>query len=169
MPILRPLIASNSREIDALLDDAFGADRRGRTAYMLRNGVKELAAMSFCLLDDVGILIGSIQCWPVKITDDAGENYGMVLVGPVAVAPTHQGEGLGHILMNAAMNAAMMEGNPPLIMIGDPEYYCRFGFSAAETGGWQLPGPWEASRLLLRNEGDYPLPLSGIVGPDLSN
>jgi predicted N-acetyltransferase YhbS len=169
MSMLRPLDASNQLGIDALLDAAFGADRRGRTAYMLREGVEVLTAMSFCLLDDANTLIGSIQCWPVKIADDIGEEYAMVLVGPVAVAPAHQGEGMGHLLMNAALNAAQLEGNPPLMMIGDPEYYSRFGFSASETGGWQLPGPWEASRLLLRNDGDYPLPLSGRVGPDKSN
>jgi predicted N-acetyltransferase YhbS len=169
MSMLQPLDASNQLEIDALLDAAFGADRRGRTAYMLREGVEVLTAMSFYLLDDANTLMGSIQCWPIKIADNFGEEYAMVLVGPVAVAPAHQGEGLGHVLMNATLNAAQLEGNPPLMMIGDPEYYSRFGFSAAETGGWQLPGPWEASRLLLRNEGDYPLPLSGIVGPDNSN
>ena len=169
MPKLLPLGACEQREIEALLDAAFGADRRGRTAYLLRDGVDVLAAMSLCLVDDAGMLTGSIQCWPVKITDNAGEDYPLVLVGPVAVAPERQGEGHGHVLMNAALDAALLEGNPPLIMIGDPEYYARFGFSAAETGGWQLPGPCEAHRLLLRNEGDYPLPTSGMIAPDLGN
>jgi predicted N-acetyltransferase YhbS len=127
-----------------------------------------LDAMSFAIVDDNDALIGSIQCWPVKITDEEGEDYALVLVGPVAVAPHCQGEGHGKMLMNAALNAALMEGNPPLLMIGDAEYYERFGFSASETGGWQLPGPHEAHRLLLRNEGDYPLPLSGLVGPDMA-
>ncbi len=167
MAMLRPLDARKSHEIDALLDAAFGADRRTRTAYLLRAGTQVLDAMSFAIVDDKDDLIGSIQCWPIKITDDDGEGYAMVLVGPVAVAPHHQGEGHGHLLMNAALDAALMEGNPPLMMIGDAEYYARFGFSASETGGWQLPGPWEAHRLLLRNEGDYPLPLSGSVGPDI--
>jgi predicted N-acetyltransferase YhbS len=40
-------------------------------------------------------------------------------------------------------------------MIGDPEYYGRFfGFSAAITGGWVLPGPVERHRLLARIKGD---------------
>jgi predicted N-acetyltransferase YhbS len=51
-------------------------------------------------------------------------------------------------------------------MIGDPDYYQRFGFGAGETGGWILPGPWEAHRLLLRNEGEYELPAQGTLGPD---
>jgi predicted N-acetyltransferase YhbS len=166
--MLWPLNTCNVREVDALLDASFGADRRGRTAYLLRAGTQMLDAMSFAIVDDNDALIGSIQCWPVKITDEEGEDYALVLVGPVAVAPHCQGEGHGKMLMNAALNAALMEGNPPLLMIGDAEYYERFGFSASETGGWQLPGPHEAHRLLLRNEGDYPLPLSGLVGPDMA-
>ena len=167
--MLWPLNACNDREIEALLDAAFGADRLGRTAYKLRKGTEVLAAMSYCLVDEASALLGSIQCWPVKITDETGVDYALVLIGPVAVAPSRQNEGLGHMLMNAALDAALLEGNPPLIMIGDPEYYTRFGFTAGETSGWRLPGPFEAHRLLLRNDGDYPLPLSGMIGLDCDN
>jgi MFS transporter, DHA1 family, tetracycline resistance protein len=167
-PTLWPINACSQTEIDSLLDEAFGAERRGRTAYKLRAGTVPVEAMSFCLIEDDDTLAGSIQCWPVKIDGDDGERYAMVLVGPVAVAPRWQGQGLGQILMNAAIHAALLEGNPPLVMIGDPEYYQRFGFFAGETAGWTLPGPWEAHRLLLRNAGDYPLPLSGTIGPDIA-
>ncbi len=166
MPTLFPLNASNQHEIDKLLDAAFGLDRRGRTAYLLRAGVSQIESMSFCLIADDDILIGSIQCWPIKIATDDDEQFPMVLVGPVAVASGSQNQGMGHILMNAALNAALLEGNPPLVMVGDPDYYQRFGFSAGETGGWKLPGPWEAHRLLLRNEGEYELPALGTLVPD---
>jgi predicted N-acetyltransferase YhbS len=166
LPTLFPLNASNQNDIDQLLDAAFGLDRRGRTAYLLRAGVSQIESMSFCLLANNDALIGSIQCWPIKITADDGDQFPMVLVGPVAVAPGRQNQGLGHILMNAALSAALLEGNPPLVMVGDPDYYQRFGFGADETGGWKLPGPWEAHRLLLRNEGEYELPAVGTLGPD---
>ena len=50
-------------------------------------------------------------------------------------------------------------------MIGDAEYYSRFGFVADETGGWVLPGPWDPQRLLLRNPQAVLLPLTGTLGP----
>jgi predicted N-acetyltransferase YhbS len=54
----------------------------------------------------------------------------------------------------------------PLVMIGDPEYYDRFwGFSAAHTGGWKLPGPWEPRRLLARCDNPAVLPPEGMLGP----
>jgi predicted N-acetyltransferase YhbS len=167
LPTLFPLDASNQNEIEKLLDAAFGTDRRGRTAYLLRAGASQIETMSFGLIADNDALVGSIQCWPILITaDDDGEQFPMVLVGPVAVAPGWQNQGLGHILMTAALNASTIEGNPPLVMIGDPDYYRRFGFSADDTGGWNLPGPWEAHRLLLRNEGEYQLPVAGQLSAD---
>lgn len=169
MPSLLPLRSCNPAAVETLLDDAFGAERRTRTAYLLRAGTDYIGALSFGLIAG-NRLVGCIQCWPAEILpnailEDDGEAVPLVLVGPVAVAPANQGEGLGKTLMAAMLDAAMLEGNPPMVMIGDAEYYIRFGFSASETSGWQLPGPYDPKRLLLRNDGDYILPLIGMVGP----
>ena len=169
MEKLKPLGTCDTRAIEALLDAAFGEDRKSRTAYMLRDGVNAIDALCFGLIAGDGELIGSIQCWPVAITANDDEVVPLILVGPVAVAPDLQNRNHGHQLMDAMLVAAMLEGNPPLMMIGDAEYYERFGFSASETGGWDLPGPFEAHRLLLRNEGEYILPHDGMIGPDVGN
>ena len=51
-------------------------------------------------------------------------------------------------------------------MIGDPDYYGRFwGFTADATGGWTLPGPFEAHRLLARGATPAVLPEKGMLGP----
>jgi predicted N-acetyltransferase YhbS len=51
-------------------------------------------------------------------------------------------------------------------MVGDPDYYDRFfGFSAARTGGWTLPGPWDPARLLCRTDRPEALPREGALGP----
>ena len=147
--------------VERLLDRAFGADRHGRTAYRLREGVAPVAALSLALLDDDGALVGSIQCWPVRHHGDDGSDAPLVLVGPVAVEPAHQQAGHGRRLMQAALDKA---GSQPLMLIGDPEYYGRFfGFSAAATAGWRLPGPVEPHRLLARGDG---VPDgAGTIGP----
>ena len=116
--------------------------------------------LSFAVIDD-GAVVGSIQCWPVSI---AGAP--LILVGPVAVSSQRQNQGIGQLLMHATLDAALPT-DPPMVMIGDPEYYSRFGFVADETGGWTLPGPWEAHRLLLRNPDAAPLPKMGLLGPRL--
>ncbi len=157
MTKLVPLDQIPPEQIEALLDAAFGTDRHGRTAYLLRNGSAAIDALSFAIKDN-DKLVGTIQCWPVQI---AGTK--LVLVGPVAVLPECQGKGIGHRLMYASLDAAKRLGEPAMVMIGDPEYYDRFGFSAAATGGWTLPGPWEARRLLARNAGAHHLPGTGML------
>lgn len=138
--------------VERLLDATFGADRRARTAYRLRAGTAALPALSFALVEGEAV-IGSIQCWPVRHAGDDGRETPLVLVGPVAVAPDRQQEGLGRRLTHAALAAADARGLD-LMLIGDPEYYGRFfGFSAERTGAWRLPGPVERHRLLARGAG----------------
>ena len=70
--------------------------------------------------------------------------------------------------MHAAL-AAIMPDDAPMVMIGDAEYYGRFGFNADKSGGWTLPGPWEPRRLLLRNPQAVALPEHGMLGPGTKN
>jgi predicted N-acetyltransferase YhbS len=54
----------------------------------------------------------------------------------------------------------------PQVMVGDPEYYGRFwGYSNEWTQGWNLPGPFERHRLLVRCENPAVLPREGMLGP----
>lgn len=118
------------------------------------------------MIDGAGTLCGTIQCWPVALASEIGALTPMILVGPVAVAPDAQGQGIGKLLMRAALSAADAAGHEILIMIGDPDYYERFfGFSAARTQGWDLPGPFERHRLLARAELTVHIPARGRVIP----
>jgi predicted N-acetyltransferase YhbS len=163
---LIPLDNVDSALIEALLDRAFEPERRQRTAYKLRDGVDWLPGLSFAAIDAEDNLVGTIQCWPVALTDPAGRRHPMILVGPVAVLPEAQGAGYGKALMTATIGALDPRAPLPQVMIGDPEYYGRFwGFSAEHTGGWTLPGPWEKHRLLVRCDNPAVLPGEGTLGP----
>ncbi|MBI0475209.1 N-acetyltransferase [Sphingomonas sp. MA1305] len=137
--------------VEALLDRAFGPGRHARTAYRVRGESAPIAALSIAAVED-GQLIGTIQCWPVVLAADDGAIHAMVMIGPVAVEPARQRDGIGRMLMTHALRAAHEGGlDGALMLIGDPEYYGRFfGFSAERTGGWRLPGPFEARRLLAK-------------------
>ena len=67
-----PLSTQTDAAIDALLDRAFGPDRRERTAYRVREGIDPIAELSFAGLDARGTLIASIQAWPVALRGDDG-------------------------------------------------------------------------------------------------
>lgn len=150
---LVPLETIAADALEQLLDRAFGADRHGRTAYLLRAGTRAIPALSFAARDGAA-LVGSIQCWPVSLACDTGERVPLVLVGPVAVEPDRQRDGIGRRLVAASLAAARAHRlDDAMMLIGDPEYYGRFfGFSAERTGGWRLPGPFEPRRLLARGE-----------------
>ncbi len=156
--------------IEALLDRAFGPDRHARTAYRIRTRMEWLDALSFAALDEEEMLVGTIQCYPVALIDDEARAVPLVMVGPVAVVPERQGEGFGVGLMAAMLDAEARlkaDGSPPLaqVLIGDAEYYGRWGFSAAATGGWRCPGPYEPHRLLARGDALAAMPAQGMLGP----
>ena len=167
---LIPLSAVDPGMVETLLDRAFGEDRHARTAYRIRAGMDWLEALSFAALDENELLVGTIQCWPIALIDHDARAVPLVMVGPVAVVPERQGEGFGHGLMAAMLDAEarMTEsGSPsfPQVLIGDPDYYGRFGYTANATGGWRCPGPYEPERLLARGAALSAMPSEGVLGP----
>jgi predicted N-acetyltransferase YhbS len=160
------LAAIDPAEVEALLDLAFGTDRKVRTAYRLRAGVDALEHLSFAAIDDQQALLGTIQCWPIALT--GGDcSIPMTLVGPVAVSPKAQRRGIGKLLMTHMLMTADRAVPTTLVMIGDPEYYGRFfEFCAAPTQAWDLPGPFERHRLLARVPLGLHMPREGMVVPD---
>jgi predicted N-acetyltransferase YhbS len=165
MATILPLSTVEPALIEALLDAAFGADRFGRTAYAIRRGVDWLPGLSFAALDEEDYLVGTIQLWPVALTDAAGRAHPLLMVGPVAVMPGRQGEGFGKALIATALSAISAQAPLPQMLIGDLDYYGQWDFSAAHTGGWRCPGPWDPARLLARAESPVLLPQEGMLGP----
>ena len=145
-----PIAEVSADAVEHLLDRAFGADRHLRTAYRIRQGTRAIPALSFAGVED-GELIGTIQCWPVRLALDAGGSAPLVMVGPIAVEPSRQRGGIGQVLTAHAIRIADEMGSDPLMLIGDPEYYGRFfGFDDSATAAWRVPGPVERRRLLAR-------------------
>ena len=170
MATIVPLSAIDPSMIEDLLDAAFGEGRHARTAYRIREGVEWLEALSFAALEEDDYLAATIQLWPVALTDPQGRVHPLIMVGPVAVMPQRQGDGFGKALLAAslgAIDAGFEDGARPLpqVIIGDPEYYGRWDFTATHTGGWHCPGPYEKHRLLVRSGNPSILPAEGMLGP----
>ncbi|MDJ0976963.1 MAG: N-acetyltransferase [Erythrobacter sp.] len=167
---LIPLTAVPQAMVEELLDRVFGEDRHARTAYRIRAGMDWLSALSFAALDTDERLVGTIQCYPIALVDPQARALPLIMVGPVAVLPERQGEGFGIGLMAAMLDAEARlaaEGQTPFaqVLIGDADYYSRWGFSAAMTGGWQCPGPFEPERLLARGQALPAMPAQGMLAP----
>jgi predicted N-acetyltransferase YhbS len=146
---LLPLVPAHQPAIDSLLDDRFGPARRNRTAYRLREGATPLPGYSLVAMDG-DMLVGSLQCWPIRLKSVGGARLPLVLLGPVAVAANREGQGIATALMRTSLGVLDADDSPPVLLIGDAPFYGRFGFSAAATRHWELPGPVDHARLLLR-------------------
>ncbi len=166
MATIIPLPDVDPALIEQVLDRAFEPERRQRTAYKVREGTDWLPGLSFAAIDEKDMLVGTIQCWPVALTDPGGRRHPLVMVGPVAVLPDEQSRGYGKALVMASLAALSPDAPLPQVMIGDPEYYGRFwGFTNEWTGGWELPGPFDERRLLVRCDNPAVLPRQGVLGP----
>jgi predicted N-acetyltransferase YhbS len=164
-----PLDSQPEAAIERLLDAAFGSDRHSRTAYKIRDGMSWLPALSFAVVGADGALIGSLQSWPVALTQTDESQIPLIMVGPVAVDPAHQNGGHGRAMMEAVVAAARTLRTEPLMMIGDPEYYGRFwGFTAEGTSGWDAPGPFEKRRLLALSVDGRAVDGVGMLAPRIA-
>jgi len=82
-----------------------------------------------------GIIVGNIVYTKAKILGDNGECHEVLSFGPIAVLPAFQGKGIGGRLIEHTKMAAKELGYKAILIYGDPDYYARFGFVAAETYG----------------------------------
>ena len=107
---LKPEANADWWEVEALLDLCFAPGREALSSYRLRDGIPPVPGLSLVARDESGILIGAIRYWPVRVNGAAA-----LLLGPVAVHPTHQGEGLGAVLIRDSLAAADAGGRCALL------------------------------------------------------
>ena len=152
---------SDLKDIEMLLDECFGANRQVKTVYKLREGIPSVKDLCFVIRED-GKLKASLQFWPVLIRADDGREWPALLLGPIAVKASKQGQGYGIALMEFALERAAELGHERVILVGDEPYYKRVGFSRALALNLSLPGPVDYTRLLARELA--PGAMAGVSG-----
>jgi len=139
-------------EVEALYDLCFAPGRTALSSYRLRDGVPAVRELCLTARDGDGVLGAAIRFWPVRV----GRREALLL-GPIAVHPTRQGEGLGALMMREGMERAAQSGWPRTLLVGDAPYYSRFGFS--KLSGVEMPPPTNPDRVLGNGAWD------GVTGP----
>lgn len=76
-----------------------------------------------------------------------GRGTGVALLGPVAVSPDWQRQGIGRHLIDEGVERVRTMGHARVLVLGDPEYYGRLGFTAddAVMPPYQLPEEWRSA------------------------
>lgn len=128
-------------EVEALYDLCFAPGRTALSSYRLREDVSPVEGLSIVARDAEGIVGGAIRYWPVLV---GGQRA--LLLGPVAVHPTRQGEGLGALLISDSLRRAKNLGWERVMLVGDAPYYRRFGFTPLP--GVIMPPPTNPDRVL---------------------
>jgi putative acetyltransferase len=114
---------------------AFGQEQEGRIVDALR--ARGAAMLSLVAVAE-GTVVGHILFSPLNV----GSAIGAAL-GPMAVAPAYQRQGIGSRLVTRGVERLRHDGCPFIVVIGHPAFYPRFGFQSAAAQGltceWTLP------------------------------
>jgi putative acetyltransferase len=107
-------------------------------------------------------IVGHIFYSPVQI--ECTDNLFVLGLAPVAVLPEHQRQGIGSLLIQHSLEHCARLGCQAVVVLGDPEYYPRFGFVTAKEKGLksEYTVPDEAFMVLELASGALHL-CSGIV------
>ena len=119
--------ASDVDRIRELIREAFkSADHSSGAEWKIVDGLREAGALTVSLVaheDDRAV--GHVAVSPVAVGDADGW-YGL---GPVAVIPELQGNGIGSALVEEALHRLRLTGASGCVVLGEPGFYTRFGFS----------------------------------------
>ena len=140
----RPL---DEAEVEWLYDTCFAPGRTALSSYRLRDGVAPIPELCLLVRDEFDAVVGAIRYWPVQI---GAARAPCLLLGPVAVHPTRQGEGLAAELIGATLDRAAELGWSRVALVGDEPYYRRFGFTRELGAGLKFPPPTNPARVLGR-------------------
>lgn len=140
---IRTQTPADRAAVETLNHLGFGPNRHNRSVWRLRQGpvADGLALIAADQANDIPL--ATLRFWPVMI----GAAVPALLLGPLAVCPTHRGEGLGRALVGHGLSKARDLGWTLCVVSGDPSYYQPYGFVPAAPYGIALSGSLEPGRL----------------------
>ena len=142
---LLPEAKNDHAEIERLLDLVFTPRRKILSSYQLRSSTNKVDELSYVIKDITNNIVGSIRFWNIKI--DSHSSKGLLL-GPLAIHPIYQSEGLGEKLVLNSIEKASAGSWNWAILVGNIGYYSKFGFGKIPTRGINLGDGLDNKRLL---------------------
>ncbi|MBL9033767.1 MAG: N-acetyltransferase [Rhodospirillaceae bacterium] len=143
---IKPEPAALAGAVERLYDDVFGPARFHKASYQFRDGVAPVKELSWIALegDRPERVVGAIKYWPILVGETG---HPALLLGPLAIAADKAGKGIGRALMFKTLELAAQLGHDLVLLVGDVDYYKRFGFVPATPFGFVMPGETRPDRL----------------------
>lgn len=134
---IRSATLADRKKIEAVTVSALlNAPYTSHTERYISNALRKAAKLSVSLVAEAdGTVFGHVAISQVSISDRAPDWFGL---GSISVLPQHQRRGVGAKLPHEALHNLRERGARGCVVLGDPKYYCRFGFHAEPSLG--LPG-----------------------------
>ena len=130
--IIRDETGSDIQAIADVTKTAFATLAISRhTEQFIISALRAAGALSVSLVAEIdGKVVGHVAFSPITISDGTPDWYG---VGPISVLPEYQRQGIGTALMNEGLARLKARGAKGCALVGEPEYYKRFGFRNPPT------------------------------------
>ena len=121
--MIREAQESDLEEVFNLIHSAFG---NRAESDLVKQLISDGDVLINLLVESLDTIIGNVVVSKITMEPDIGLFCGGV--APVSVVPDQQSSGVGSKLMTAAINESKKMGMDALFLLGDPNYYKRFGF-----------------------------------------
>ena len=97
-----------------------------QTEHLIVEALRSAGALEISLVAEKdGVVVGHVAFSAAAIGDAA---KGWYLLGPIAVLPAYQGQGVGRALIEAGLEELRARHASGCVLVGDPAFYRRFGF-----------------------------------------
>ncbi|WP_145197147.1 GNAT family N-acetyltransferase [Thalassoglobus polymorphus] len=132
---IRPESLKDWQSIRRVNQAAFEGDAEANLVDALRDG--GFVGVSLVAQVD-GQIVGHILFSRIKIVTKS-ETIDALSLAPMAVMPSHQRQGIGTMLVESGLAACREQGQRIIVVLGHPEFYPRFGFSAELAQNLESP------------------------------
>jgi putative acetyltransferase len=156
-PEIRPEADHDREAVWSLNRAAFGAEDEANLVDALRDGGYVEVSL---VAESDGEMVGHILLSRLEIVTENGI-VDAVSLGPMAVLPGRQRQGVGSRLVEAGLEACRKRNHKIVVVLGHPEFYPRFGFSVELAQ--PLESPFGGGDTWMAME-HVPGALEGVVG-----
>jgi len=129
--VIRAERASDIEPIRRVVTAAFaGMAQSNQKESLLVDRLRDCGALRVSLVADIkGQVVGHVAFSPVTVDGQLCDWFGLA---PLAVLPIYQRRGIGSRLGNRGLAALRTIGAKGCVVLGEPDYYRRFGFAARD-------------------------------------
>jgi len=162
--IIRHETPNDYKAVREILKSSFETEAEARLVNALRTNGKAILSL---VAEQTQTIVGHIMFSPISTTPPS-EAKGLGLA-PVAVAPTHRRQGIASMLIREGLQQ-LCEEYDYVVLLGNPNFYERFGFQKASNFDIQNEYGVDDSFMVLELKQGMLAKVNGLVqyGPEFA-